>query len=351
MGGKGTNQPNGILRYRLTEDEEQWLLQYRTQRTLLEQECVKAGVPQNEVKHYWYKSKMFSIFAKKNQKSLEDLKNELVKDLSKYSPKFKEIKRICAKEAHCLVIDPADIHIGKLSSEYETGEKYNSNIAITRARKGVEGLIQKASGFKVDKIVLIIGNDILHVDNSKRTTTSGTPQDTDGQWYDNFLLAKQLYVDIIEMLLPIADIHIIHNVSNHDYMTGWMLAETIKAYFRNSKQITFDTDMRHRKAYKYHSNLIGTTHGDGAKNMDLPLLMAQEFKKDWAITDHKYIYTHHVHHKNAKEHIGVTIESSRSASGNDGWHSRNGYQHATQAIEAYLHHKTEGQIARFTQVV
>lgn len=350
MAGIGTNKPNSILRYRLTEDEERWLLEYRTQRTLLEQECIKGGVPINEVKHYWYKSKMFSIFAKKNQKTIEGLKDELIKDLYKYSPKFKPFKRGISKDSHCLVIDPADIHIGKLSSEYETGEKYNSSIAVQRAKKGISGLLQKTSGFKIDKIMLIIGNDILHVDNAKRTTTSGTPQDTDGQWYDNFLIAKQLYVDVIETLLPIADIHIVHNVSNHDYMTGWMLAETIKAYFRNCKQITFDTDMRHRKYFMYHDNLIGTTHGDGAKNHDLPLLMAQECK-DWAKTRHRYIYTHHVHHKNAKEHIGVTIESSRSASGNDGWHSRNGYQHATQAIEAYLHDKKEGQIARFTQVV
>jgi hypothetical protein len=32
------------------------------------------------------------------------------------------------------------------------------------------------------KILFIGGNDILHVDTPKRTTTSGTSQDTDGMW-------------------------------------------------------------------------------------------------------------------------------------------------------------------------
>jgi hypothetical protein len=57
---------------------------------------------------------------------------------------------------------------------------------------------------------------------------------------------------------------------------------------------TFDCGIAHRKAFQYHTNLIGTTHGDGAKQMDLPLLMAVEFSKEWASTKHRYIYTHHV---------------------------------------------------------
>jgi hypothetical protein len=43
----------------------------------------------------------------------------------------------------------------------------------------------------------------LHIDNPKRTTTSGTPQDTDGMWHTNFLIAKQLYVDVLELLLNV----------------------------------------------------------------------------------------------------------------------------------------------------
>jgi hypothetical protein len=43
--------------------------------------------------------------------------------------------------------------------------------------------------------------------------------------------------------------------------------------------------------------------------MDLPLLMAVEFSKEWASTKHRYIYTHHVHHKQAKI-TGITVESN-----------------------------------------
>jgi len=49
-------------------------------------------------------------------------------------------------------------------------------------------------------------------------TTSGTPQDTDGMWYDNFMLAKKLYVDVLEMILSVADVHFVYNPSNHDFV-------------------------------------------------------------------------------------------------------------------------------------
>ena len=103
--------------------------------------------------------------------------------------------------------------------------------------------------------------------------------------------------------------------------------------------------MAHRKYYLYFSNLIGLSHGDGAKQLDLPILMAHE-SKDWSNSKHRYIYTHHLHHKMAKDVMSVCIEGMRSSSGTDSWHHRNGYQHAPKAIEGFLHHKEQGQVCR-----
>jgi len=347
---KDSNYFTSNGRYRLTDEEESLLHKFRESKELLKQECIETGIDYNSVKQYWYKSKMFSIFAKPKQKSIEDLKKEIMEGMTKYKHTFQTIKHKPIKDAHCLVLDPADIHIGKLASDYETKDSYNNNIAVKRVREGVDGILNKALLFKIDQIVLIIGNDILHTDNTKSTTTAGTHQDQDGMWYDNFLLAQKLYVEIVDKLINISNVHIIHNVSNHDYMSGWFLSETIKVWYKDCKNVTFDTSMAHRKAYRYFDNLIGSTHGDGAKEADLPLLMAQEFKKEWSETHHRYIYTHHVHHKKSKDYIGTTVESSRSASGTDSWHHKSGYQHAPKAIEAYIHDKYNGQIARLTHV-
>jgi hypothetical protein len=313
----------------------------------LEIECIKKGIDVSTVKNYWYKGKHFSIHAANKQFDYHEIKDDIIADMKKHAPDYKKVKRDIIKDSHLLVLSPADVHIGKLAKAFETGEEYNSQIAVKRVLEGVQGIIQKSIGYPMDKILFVIGNDILHIDSPQRKTTSGTPQDTDGQWYDNFLMAKTLYVDIIETLMTLADVHIVFNRSNHDHMSGFFLADTIHSWFANCKNVTFDVSMRDRKYFLYGKNLIGTTHGDGAKIEALPLLMATEEPMMWSQSKHRYVYTHHVHHKVVKDMVGVTVESLRSPSSADAWHHRSGYQHNPKAIEGFIHHPEDGQIARF----
>ena len=337
------------FRYRLKPDEAEIVNQYRA----IKNEANALGLDEKDVKHGWLKSKEASFFFKNpnfngQEDKFNEFKEQLIGDLAKYSPSYPTLTRTQSEEGHLLVIDPADIHIGKLCDAFETGEDYNSQIAVQRVLEGVQGILDKSAGFHIDKILFVGGNDILHIDTPRRTTTSGTPQDTDGMWYRNFLTAKQLYVEILEKLIALADVHFVFNPSNHDYTHGFFLADVIRTHFRKATNITFDCSLQHRKAYRYGENLIGTTHGDGAKQQDLPLLLATEFPQDWSLTKHRYVYMHHVHHKLSKDYQGVTVESLRSPSGTDSWHHRNGYQHAPKAIEGFLHHKKHGQIARLS---
>lgn len=313
----------------------------------------KHGIDVSSISSYWFNDgKGISVNVKNNKKNAgfdwDAVREEMLTTMSDRKPEFEPIRYESSKDGHCLVIDPADIHIGKLCDSFETGCEYNNQIAVKRVKEGVRGILQKAAGFDIDQIVFVGGNDILHIDGPDRKTTSGTPQDTDGMWFRNFKIAKELYIDLIGSLLQMAPVHFVFNPSNHDYTHGFFLADMIETYFSNHDGFTADANLQHRKYYKYGQNLIGTTHGDGAKNADLPLLMATESPVEWSLTSHRYIYTHHVHHKASKDFQGVTVESLRSPSGTDSWHHRNGYQHAPKAIEGFLHHPLHGQVARLT---
>jgi hypothetical protein len=315
-------------------------------------ECEAMGVPIENVNHYWYKGEHHSLHVKtdKDEFNPDEFLTELTAAMSEISPKYPKISRKKYEEAHCLVFDAADIHIGKLCSSFEVGEDYDTQVAIKRVREGLHGIIRKSRGYDIDKVVFIAGNDILHTDNPRRQTTSGTPQDTDGMWYENFVNAQKLLTEIIETLMSIADVEVVYNPSNHDYMSGFMLLQSVKSWFRKSKNVEFKTDMSHRKYSTYGKNLIGTTHMDGAKIADLPLLMAQEASEHWHHCKHRYIYGHHVHHKSSKDFGSVCVETLRSPSGTDSWHHRNGYQHSPKAVEGYIHHKEHGQVARLTHI-
>lgn len=318
----------------------------------IKEHATKHGLDVKDVHSGWIKDKESSLYFKNpelDKDFQERFKEELLESIKGHSANYMTIIREKCEDGHLLVVDAADVHLGKLCSAFETGCEYNREIAVKRVLEGVDGIIQKSNGWNIDKICFIGGNDILHVDTPKNATTSGTQQDTDGMWYDNFLKAKRLYVDVIDKLMNIADVHFTFNPSNHDYQSGFFLAQVVETHYRTCENITFDCSIAHRKYFKYGKNLIGTTHGDGAKSSDLPLLMAQESGM-WDKTQHRYVYVHHEHHKWSKDHIGVTVECLRSPSGTDSWHHRNGYQHAPKAIEGFIHHKNHGQVARLTHL-
>lgn len=318
----------------------------------IEEYCKFYNIPFSDVKSYKlvnHTNKAYYNIQSKNlndQINLKTLLDQIRESILTIQDRPVSIERISDGD-HLLFIDPADVHIGKYSSEFEVGEadKYNPEIAYERVHVGIDKVISSAKPYKTSKILFIIGNDILHTDNKNRQTTSGTPQDTSGMWYENFTLAKKLYIEVILKLVKVADVHVQFNPSNHDYMSGFMLAEVINSYFNNCDNVTFDTDMSYRKYYQFGENLIGTTHGDAGKHADYPLAMAHEAKDMWSTSKHRYFYLHHIHSTMKKDFMSVQVESLRSVSGADSWHHKNLYQHAPKTISCMVHHKTLGKVA------
>lgn len=275
-----------------------------------------------------------------------------------------------------LVIDLADVHVGKLCVTSETGYSYDSDVAVQRMLEGTKALLRKSQGHGIARVLMVLGNDILHIDKPDRKTTSGTPQDTHGSIHSMYRDAQAAYVACIEACAADYPVDLVYCPSNHDWMLGWALANSIGAWFRNHPNVTatpYNLSENHRKYYRYESNLIGLTHGDGAKESDLYPLMMTEARAHISDCAHKYWLLHHVHHKmrkakgltshdREKDHIGLTmvksgagmqegdnieIEYVRSPSPPDGWHSRNGYVNR-QAVECFIYDPYDGQYARFT---
>lgn len=333
-------------------------------------ECGKAGIDPDTVDHLWYKSKHYSIHSKVSGKSYEDIRDSIVAEMKAYAPKYKKLKRDKVNDPCLLIVDPADVHLGKLCSHAQSSEPYNVEIAKDRFIQGVLSLIERAKPYNIEKIIFVGGNDILHVDGKSRTTTKGTPQDTDGMWFDNFQKAKDLYIWAIETLMQLADVHFVFCPSNHDYHTGYFLADSVKSWFHNSDNVTFDNGIPYYKYVKYGNTLLGFTHGDGAKPADLPNKMKSECKEAWCHSDYGIWFLHHFHHKIKKseskkllekDHGDVRIiranesdlknkvhvEYVNSISGSDSWHHIKNYEGSPQQMEAFLIHPVNGYFARF----
>lgn len=306
----------------------------------------------------------------------EELATEALDRIKEGAFKYPQLDRGPVQGNNLLVVDPADVHIGKLCVKSEVGVTYNSEIAVKRMVHGARALVRKALPHGISRIVLVLGNDIMHADTWHGATTAGTKQDVDGLWHQWFTDARDAYVQLIQELAEVADVHLVYCPSNHDWQTGFYLAQTIAAWFHNHPQVhcpAYYMSPIHRKYFVYEQGLLGFTHGDGAKESDLPNLMQLEAREFWSATKHAYWYTHHLHHKRRlrvgltremleEDKTGVTIIASstppeigsttielvRSPSAPDGWHHRNGYVNA-QAVECFLHGPDGGQFARFTE--
>jgi hypothetical protein len=276
-----------------------------------------------------------------------------------------------------LMLDPADVHIGKLAVASETGYRYDADIAEHRMVEGCRKLLEKAQRNGATAVVLVIGNDIAHIDSPFRKTTSGTPQDTDGSIFTIYRVAQRAYIRVVGMALEMRlNVTILFNPSNHDWVLGFAIAQTIQAWFRGHPNVTasdYAVSERHRKYVRFGNSVMGFTHGDGAKESDLGQIMLVEARPHMSDARHLYWYVHHYHHKirkalgvrsmmREKDHTAMTVmqagagamegdnvmvEYVRSPSAPDGWHDRNGYL-GRQAVEAFLHHPQDGQTDRFT---
>lgn len=319
----------------------------------LQRHLEERGIDPADVRMVWDKTKEYSVKTVYDntytpEQVVEKL-DSLLQDKYGNIP-LKEAVKI--PHGNLLVVDPADVHLGKLATK--KGDLYNLPIAIARAKEGVEGIIQKSKGFEPKQVVLVMGNDILHIDTPRRTTTSGTPQDTDGMWHDAFDAAIRFYVQVIDWLKGVANVHAVYCPSNHDYMSGYMLAKCIQAWFRNDERVTFDVSISPRKYYKHGKTLLGLAHGDGAKEGEFPLLMAQESRKMWAGSEYCYWLLHHVHHHkkvkwlDAEDYIGATVTYLRSPSGTDRWHDTQGYIGGKCAVEGFVYSDKTGQCCHLT---
>lgn len=337
--------------------------------------------------HFWQMIKDedgngYSLFVKNPKTgdavSVSDMVREAIDGINTAAP-IDLAPRSKPTGEHLLVIDLADVHFLKLAVKTETGHEYNRDVARHRVIEGTRSLLRMAAPMGIGQILFVLGNDILHVDGPRSSTTSGTYQDTDGTIFQGFQDASLAITEAIHAAAEVANVDLLHCMSNHDWLMGWALSQTIAAPYRglvNSRirATEYNLSERHRKYYRYESNLFGLTHGDGAKEEKLYGLMVHEAREHISACRNLYWLLHHVHHKDRKtrgelpflrekDHNGMTalisgkpqfegqhvnIEYVRSPSAPDGWHDRNGYVNR-QAVECYVHHPSLGQRARFTE--
>ena len=286
----------------------------------------------------------------KPELNLKQIKEHLIEDLRNLSPNVSKIKRERPddrNDLHLLEISAFDLHIGKIGIK---GDEYNFDIAEERLFNAIEHLLYRAQGYYIDKILFIVGNDLLNSDGDWPipSTTRGTPQFNTNYHIDMYRTARRLMIKAIDKLSKIADIHVMVVPGNHDRESVMHLGDCLQLYYKNNENIKVDNSDCLMKAIPYGNNLIVSDHGDGPKTNDLPGIISQRFKNMWSDVDYVEVHRGHFHTNKAtklqaiEELNGITVRNLSSMSATDYWHDAKGFIGNIKKAQAFIYSRQNG---------
>ena len=239
-----------------------------------------------------------------------------------------------------LFIPLADIHYGLYSSLELSGEDYNTRIAKKRVRYVIDKILSQIKYEEINKVVFLIGNDGINFDNLSGTTTAGTPQDNQLNWFETVRQFTNLMIEVIERLEEVAPVLAFFVPSNHDLHSMFGICETLKAYFRNDKNITICAEATQRKYFMFGNNMIGFSHDEKEKNV--AKIMAAEQPIMWGQTKFKYFMISHLHHEIVNDDYGVDIRRLPTISGRSYWTNKCGFVGTKKQGQAFIFNEKEG---------
>lgn len=298
--------------------------------------------PDGEIKGQWVKTRADD---KRRWDSAKEWADWLSNDFKGKAPAKQPVAT--TRDDIMCVYPMGDPHFGLYSWGEETGEDFDLEEAERRTIQVIDRLVGSAPPSKTALFINL--GDMMHADDStNRTPASGHALDVDTRFGKVVQVGLRAMIYCIEAMRQKHEKVVYwHEIANHDPHSGYMLALCLSAYYSKADDVEVNLSPSFFHYMQFGKCLIGATHGHGPKQSDLPLIMAHDCKKEWGETDYRYWYVGHVHHRSAKEHPGVIVETFRTLTGTDAWHASKGYRSGKDMCCITLH-KDHGEIQRTT---
>ena len=273
--------------------------------------------------------------------------------------KFSKFKPINygKRSGYAAIMAIIDAHLGKFAWGEEVGRDYDMKIARDDYLFCTHENLSYMSPFAPEKIMYILGQDLMHVENyESKTPKGGNILDSDNRLPKIMYRAKEIVLKSIIECRKLAPVEVIWVPGNHDITSSLWMAHVIDAYFRNDPHVTVDLTPAHRKARLWGTTLVGWTHALTGRHNSWSNELAQAFPDEWAASKHGHREWQHGHkHKKGEVKTfpivtqgGVLMRQLTALSPIDAWHFENLFTDAVPGGEAFVMHKTKGMVANFT---
>lgn len=251
-----------------------------------------------------------------------------LEELRKYFEKFKSkpviLKEHSSEREGYLVINLADLHIGRSGYEKETGEDFDLDQAESMVNNITEQFLRRYQNRNFKKIVLCIGNDVMNSAANGWTSSGRHQQSNCASFKEIFDKTCEIIINTIDSFKEIAPVMVVHVEGNHDRNESYMLGRLLEAYYRLDENVEVDALPSTRKYIRLGNNLIGFAHGSEEKDR-IYTLMQVEQPKNWSECPTRIWLLGHLHHLMCKENAGVEVWTCPSPTAKDEWTAKNGF--------------------------
>jgi len=234
-----------------------------------------------------------------------------------------------------------DPHIGMLAHASEAGQHFDLKIAEAELVECFRQLVWRTPPSRVGRIVNL--GDFYHAEtNAQVTPGHGNKLDVDGRAYKVQKCGQRILRALVDLAKQRHEIVEFGGVpGNHDPNMSFQIASWLQALYEGDPRVVIDDSIAPYNFREFGQNLIGTGHGDGAKEKDLPLLMASRQREAWGRTRYHQFHNGHKHHTRKIEHSGCLTWFHNTLAAKDAWHAHMGYD-SEQFLESSTYHERFG---------
>lgn len=239
----------------------------------------------------------------------------------------------------------ADAHIGMMAWGKETGEDYNTKIAVARLQSWLGACIA-ASPPSETAIILDVG-DLTHADDyTSQTPRSKHVLDTDTRHFKTLDLTIAALNTATEMALRKHKRVVVKILAgNHDPHACLAVMFALSERWRDNSRVDVRKEPGEFYVERFGSVLIAAHHGDKAKAERLVMWLADTHPDMWGATRHRYLFTGHLHHHKSADIGGVQWEQLRAMTAKDAYAVANAYSARAQ-LQAITYDKERGEVSR-----
>lgn len=240
----------------------------------------------------------------------------------------------------CLVINIADLHLNLQATMFSTGNEYNCKIAEDLFFNVLGDILTRTMKYSFEKIIFVIGGDLINGDNLSGSTTKGTPQNSDQLYYDACEKMYTMLVQAVDILVKTAPVDIVYVPGNHDEVTGWKAAKYLEAWFRHDENVHVDCSPLPRKYIVYGKTLMVFAHDGNVKT--LPRLIADEAREYWSNVETTEVFLQHLHTEQVlSEEYNMRIQRMPTISAKSDWTVKKGFGSKRQC-KTFIFDKDDG---------